>query len=207
MNKSPFEQIQHEVAGHRKAEFPIHPMFLNRWSPRAFSTKTVEPELIWRVLEAAGWAPSGGNLQPWRYIIARSEEDKKKFKSFINDGNWAWCQYAPVLILLTAQTVRGEGKSNRTAMLDAGASWAYLALEAMHQGLIAHAMGGFQPDKAKEILRIPDDYEPCIVIALGYQGDKEHLQEKDRVREIPSQRKSIQETVFEGAFGKQLELN
>lgn len=207
MNRSSFDQIDQEVAAHRKSEHPIHPMFLNRWSPRSFSSQEIAPDVLLRVFEAAGWAPSGGNLQPWRYIIARNEQDKLKFKSFINEGNWSWCRHAPVLALLAAQKTRSEHKPNRTAMLDAGASWAYLALEAMHQGLIAHAMGGFQPDQAKEVLAIPEEYECCIVIAIGYRGDKAALPDKDQAREIPSQRRSVTESLFEGTFGKMIELN
>lgn len=206
MNQSSFEQLQQEVKASRKSEYPIHPMFLNRWSPRAFSSKEVDPDALMSIFEAACWAPSGGNLQPWRYIIARNEQDKLKFKSFINEGNWNWCQHAPVLALLTVQTTRGDNKPNRTAMLDAGASWACLALEAMHQGLITHAMGGFQPDLAKEVLDIPDDYECCIVIAIGYRGDKDQLAEKDRSREFPSTRRPFKQSLYEGKFGQAIDL-
>jgi nitroreductase len=188
----------------REPDYEIHPQFLTRWSPRAFSEQEVPDEVLMSILEAARWAPSGGNLQPWRYILARSVEDRAKFHSFIMPGNLEWCDKAPVLALVVSHTKTANGNPNRSHAFDAGASWGYLALEADNQGLITHAMGGFDPQLARTTLEIPEDYELHAVIAIGYHGDKESLSEKFQERELPSARRPLQESLFEGHFGKTL---
>lgn len=203
MNKKVFDEIQPEVELYRKSDYGIHPMFLNRWSPRAFRSETIAEEVLLSIFEAASWAPSARNLQPWRYIVAIDEEEKFTFKSFINERNWLWCQHAPVLALLITKKVNTDGKLNRSAMFDAGASWSYLALEANRQGLVTHAMGGFEREKAKQVLHIPEEYECCIVIAIGYQGDLTSLPIEDQQREKPSPRRSVHDSLFKGTFGKQ----
>jgi nitroreductase len=193
-----------KVAEHRKAQFEIEPMFLNRWSPRAYSEQPIDDETLFRIFEAARWAPSAFNLQPWRFIIARTEEDRNKFLSFIMEGNVAWCRKAPVLAVLVSHTAHPNGGTNRAHAFDAGAAWGYLALQATQLGIYAHAMGGFDRDKAREVLQLPADYEPHIVISLGYYGDPQDLPEALQAREVPSTRRPLQETVFEGQFGKQI---
>jgi nitroreductase len=198
------QTVTPEVAQNRKADHDIDPLFLNRWSPRAFQQKEVPNDVLLRVFEAARWAPSGGNLQPWRYIIARTAEDRQKFLSFINPGNVEWCHKAPVLAVLISHKYTAGGNFNRSNGFDAGTSWGYLALEAARQGLITHAMGGFDPDKAREVLGVPEEYELYAVIAIGYRGEKSELPEKFREREVPSVRRPLRESLFEGAFNKSL---
>lgn len=168
MTKSHFP----EVAENRSAAYEIDPVFLNRWSPRSFKEDQVPDDVLFSLFEAARWAPSASNEQPWRFIVARTAEDKQRFYPFIAEGNRIWCEKAPVLALILSKTVSGRGTFNRAHAFDAGAAWGYLALQATKLGLITHAMGGFDPEKAKEVLGVPDDYELHAVIAIGYQGKK-----------------------------------
>src|SRR5699024_4274146 len=142
----------------RQAAFDIDPAFINRWSPRSFQDKEVPNDVLHSVFEAARWAPSAANLQPWRFVFARSDKDRDTFLSFINEGNVAWCKKAPVLIAVISKTDRAPGKNNRTHAFDTGAAWGYLALEASRKGLITHGMGGFDREKAKDVLNIPENY-------------------------------------------------
>lgn len=188
-----------KVESYRQAAYDIDPIYLERWSPRAFSEKDVTEDVLYSLFEAARWAPSASNIQPWRFIFARSEADRKKFLSFINDGNVIWCKHAPVLVAVVSHEKNGE-RDNRFHAFDTGAAWGFLALEAARKGLVAHAMGGFNQDKAKEVLNIPDDYTVHAIIAIGYQGEKEMLSESLQAREKPSDRKEIASFISEGTF-------
>jgi nitroreductase len=189
----------------RHSEFPIHPHFLDRWSPRSFDAKPVNNDTLMTVLEAARWAPSASNEQPWRYIVARTPKEKAAFTGFIHPSNLRWCASAPVLLLVLSAKITGSGRNNRTHAFDAGTSWGYLALEATNQGLIVHAMGGFDNDNARIALEVPEDYELHAVIALGYQGDMDALPEDLQEREQPSQRRPLSESLYAGRFGQSLE--
>lgn len=178
----------------RQTEHDIDPVFLNRWSPRSYQEKEVPEEVLMRVFEAARWAPSAMNMQPWRFIIARTVEDREKFHSFILEGNRRWCDKAPVLAVLISD------KEDRVHAFDSGAAWGFLALQAAKEGLATHAMGGFDKDKAREVLNIPDNFDLQVVIAIGYQGEVEALPEDLQNREQPSNRRPLNETIFEGQF-------
>jgi nitroreductase len=194
-------EVTPEVQAIRTVSQNIEPLILNRWSPRAFAEQEVSGEVLTSLFEAARYAPSASNLQPWRFIVAKREEDRRKFHSFIVEKNRQWCERAPVLVLVAGQQINAaNGKPNRTYAFDTGAAWAYLALEATRQGLIAHAMAGFMQDKAKEVLGIPDHYEPLIVIAIGYRGDVAVLDPEFQEREKPSARNPLTDIVFEGRF-------
>jgi nitroreductase len=190
-----------EVAEHRKPSYEVPAVFLNRWSPRAFAERPVDDEVLFQVFEAARWAPSALNEQPWRFIIARTDADRELFCEFINPRNVLWCRRAPVLALLLSRTQLADGRPNPKHAFDAGAAWASLALAATELGLATHAMGGFDPDKARTALGIPEGFDPQIVIAIGYRGDAEDLPEDFRAREKPSDRRPLAEMVFEGRFG------
>jgi len=198
----PHPSLANEVAQYRQPEQAVDPAFLNRWSPRAFKSDPVSSELLMSVLEAAKWAPSANNEQPWRYIVARTPEALAKFYTFINPGNLDWCAKAPVLLLAISNKMSSRGTNNRAHAFDAGTAWGYLALEASRQGLVTHAMGGFQPDLARETLGIPEEYELHAVIAIGYRGDKSMLNEQQQEREVPSSRRPLHASLFEGEFGK-----
>nr|WP_145165135.1 nitroreductase family protein [Paenibacillus terrae] len=193
-------EILPEVQGQRKSEYPVSPLFLNRWSTRAFSTRKVSDQDLYTILEAAHWAPSSYNDQPWRFIVAKTEEQLSKFHSFLNEFNLTWASSAPVLIVVASDKLRENGDPNGAHAFDAGAAWASLAIQATILGLHTHAIGGFDRNKAREILNVPDHIELHAVIALGYLGDKSVLPEAIQQREVPNDRRPLNELVFEGKF-------
>ncbi|WP_433614414.1 nitroreductase family protein [Paenibacillus cellulositrophicus] len=193
-------EILPEVQGQRKSEYPVSPLFLNRWSTRAFSTRKVSDQDLYTILEAAHWAPSSYNDQPWRFIVAKTEEQLSTFHSFLNEFNLTWASSAPVLIVVASDKLRENGDPNGAHAFDAGAAWASLAIQATILGLHTHAIGGFDRNKARDILNVPDHFELHAVIALGYLGDKSVLPEAIQQREVPNDRRPLNELVFEGKF-------
>lgn len=194
----PSTQLNDEVKGHRTSEYPINPVFLNRWSPRAYSERTVSEQDLYTVLEAAHWAPSSFNDQPWRFILAKTDEQLAVFHTFINEFNLGWATKAPILIMVASHKFRENGDPNGPHSFDSGAAWGYLALQAKLLGLDAHAMGGFSREKARIALNIPDEFELHAVVCLGYQGDIQALPEALQEREVPNQRRPLTEVIFEG---------
>lgn len=195
------DEINDEVKPYRQADHGIDPIFLNRWSPRAFSSEPIDDETLLRAFEAARWAPSSFNEQPWRFVIARTIADRQRFVEFLFPANQAWAKYAPVLIVVVAKkTFSHNGSPNSVAVFDAGTAWGYLSLGASQAGLITHGMAGFDRDKARETLRIPDDYEVAAVIAMGKRGDKAQLPPEVQARELPSGRRPVTESIMEGGF-------
>ena len=206
MNKL-IQEVTDEVRAHRSADYEIDPIFLNRWSPRAFSPEPIEDDVLFSVFEAARWAPSCFNEQPWRFLIARSEPDRERFLSFLVPGNQVWAQQAPVLIVVIGKrTFSHNGKPDPTYEFDAGCAWGFLALQALQKGLITHGMAGFDNDKARAVLGVPEDYEIFAVVALGKRGDQAALPENLQKREVPSGRRPVQESVMEGRFRLQEEV-
>ncbi len=194
-------EIADEVAPHRVAEHEIDAIFLNRWSPRAFSNEPIDNETLHRVFEAARWAPSSFNEQPWRFVYATSEEDRQRFIDFLMPANQSWAKDVPVLILIVSKkTFTHNGSTNAVHQFDAGCAWGFLSLAAVQNGLITHGMAGFDRDKARESLNVPDDFEIHAVIALGKRGDAAQLPEAVRAREVPSDRRAQDESFFEGQF-------
>ena len=170
----------------------IMPEIKISWSPRAFSNKSIAADKLKALLEAARYAPSCNNEQPWRFLIADSDEKLTRMRSILNTGNQEWANKAPVLILVTAlKNFEKTGKENHWNMFDAGTAWGYLSLEAERQGLITHAMGGFDREKARSEFKIPEEYEIISVIAVGYYGDKSELSDFNQSREHPQMRKEI----------------
>ncbi|MDY0405200.1 nitroreductase family protein [Virgibacillus sp. 179-BFC.A HS] len=188
----------------RKAAYQIDPIYTQRWSPRSFQDKEIPDDVLRSLFEAARWAPSAANVQPWRFVFARTAEDRERFHAFIDESNVVWCQKAPVLVAVISKTdeERFNG-ANPTHAFDTGAAWGYLALEATRKGLIAHGMGGFDRQKAKEVLGIPENYFVNVIVAIGYQGEIELLDEAYRDREKPSDRKPQESFVFEGLFDEE----
>ena len=162
-------------------------------------------EELFSLFEAARWAPSAKNTQPWRFILARTEEDKTKFESFILPANLVWCKSAPVLALVLSKKVE-DGQAYRSHAFDVGMASANLALEATKKGLITHFMGGFDVELARQVLEIPSEYELQAVIAIGYQGEKEVLSEALQSREQPSGRKELSDILFEGSLTHQMDV-
>ena len=191
------------IVTNRKTAHQIDPIHLERWSSRAFSTRKVEEEKLHNIFEAARWAPSAANWQPWHFVFAQEQADLEKFHSFINDNNVEWCKRAPVLVAVVSKLTRNEeGDPNPFHAFDTGTAWGYLSLEAHRQGLITHGMGGFDPEMAKEVLGISDEYVVQAVVAIGYYDPEAPLSERNKEREVPSNRNPLDEFVFEGSFKK-----
>lgn len=181
----------------RQFDYDIMPEIKERWSMRAFSGEKVNEEEIMAILEAARYAPSCFNEQPWRYIIADNDENLKKMRGVLAKSNQVWANMAPVLIaVLAKKNFDYNGKNNFWHMFDTGTAWGYLSLEAQRRGLATHAMGGFKRSALKEEFNISDDYEIICVVALGKTGDKEKLPEDLKERERPDIRKSIKELLL-----------
>jgi nitroreductase len=176
-----------------------------RWSPRAYSSKSVEKEKLLTLFEAARWSASSYNEQPWRFIIATKDnlEAFHKLLGCVNDWNQKWARLAPVLVLTIAKkTFTTNGKPNKLAWHDVGQTVATLGLEAASHDLYIHQMAGIHPEKAKELYNIPDDFEAVTMFTVGYLGDIKDLPEEfhkgeRRIRE----RKPLSELVFENEFG------
>lgn len=186
-------------------EVSIHELIRGRWSPRAFSDKGVSPEVLRSLFEAARWAPSSNNEQPWAYLVA-SQEEKENFAKMVGvlvEFNANWAKNAPVLAISIAHLkTQRDGKPNRVALHDVGSASAQLTLEANSRGLLVHQMAGFHSEKAREVFGIPEDWEPVAAMAIGYPGDPESLPQPLRDRELaPRTRKPLQEFVMSGTWG------
>jgi len=196
----PSGSLSPEVAAHRQPDYPVNPAFVNRWSARSYTDRPVTDETLHTVLEAARWAPSASNAQPWRFVVARTAEDRERFQPFIRPGNRLWTDHAPVLLLIISQKVKENGDPNGSYAFDTGAAWATLALQAHLLGLSTRAVGGYDKQIAREVLRVPDDFELHAVIALGYRGEAEALDESLRDREKPNGRRPLVDSLIEGRF-------
>jgi nitroreductase len=185
--------------------FPINALAMQRWSPRAYLEIPVEKEKLASLFEAARWSPSGGNEQPWRFIVGvKPDETWEKIYSALDDGNREWNHRVPVLILACANKISNwDGNISPFYQYDTGQAVAHLTLEAVNQGLYAHQMGGFYEDKCRELFDIPDTFAVMTTIAVGYTGDPGILNEKLRLRELqPRKRQDLAEMVFSGKFGE-----
>src|SRR5438309_11107155 len=186
--------------------YPIHELLRRRWSPRAFSSRPVEPDTLRSLLEAARWAPSSYNEQPWAFIVATKQDQAEyaRLLSCLVDGNVQWAQHAPVLMVSVAKLHFDEnGERNRHALHDVGQAVANLIAQATALGLVVHQMAGILPDKIRELYGIPEGYEAVAGVALGYPGDPATLPERLRQRELaPRSRKPIQDFVFAGRWGR-----
>jgi len=191
-------------------QVPIHELLATRWSPRAFADKAVEPEKLLALLEAARWAASCFNEQPWSYFVAH-REDKAAYEQLFSclvPGNQSWVKAAPVLLLSVAKThFAYNDQLNRHAGHDVGLATANLTIEATALGLSVHQMAGFDAAKARERLQIPDDYEPMAMIAIGYRGAPDVLPEALQEKELaPRTRKPLKEFVFTAQWGHSADL-
>jgi nitroreductase len=185
----------------RVADHDIDPAFLRRWSPRAMSGVPLPQATLLRLLEAARWAPSGGNLQPWRFAWALAGSPAfPGFLAALVEGNRTWCARAGALLVVASRPLRAEGKPNRSHSFDAGAAWMSLALQGSHLGLVVHAMGGFDEARARAASRAPDHLHLECMVAVGHPGRVEDLPEGLRARETPSGREPLTAFASEGAF-------
>ena len=185
-------------------EHPIHPLLAGRRSTRAFAATSVEPETLASLMEAARWAPSCMNEQPWTFLLARkaNKSDFDRLLGCLLEFNIQWAQHAPVLLLSVAKLAfESTGKPNRHALHDVGQAIANLTFQATALGLVVHQMGGFDVEKSRREFSIPQDSEPVAVAAIGYPGNPAELPDKLRKKdESPRERKPLTSFVFEGGW-------
>lgn len=190
----------------RTPEHPIDALFTQRWSPRSFTGEAIEPQTLLSFLEAAHWAPSGFNVQPWRFIYARAGTPSWQplFDSLL-EFNQGWAKRASALVLIVSSRTwtppgKTEAQPNLSHAFDAGAAWGHLALQVELAGWHAHGIGGFDREKARAALGVPEGYDLHAVIAIGKRGDKSQLPEALQAREEPNQRLPLAAVAAEGRF-------
>jgi nitroreductase len=187
---------------YRTADHAIETLFVARWSPRAMSGEPISDDQMLRLFEAARWAPSTYNEQEWRFLYARRDTPQwPAFFDLLVEGNQAWCQRAALLAVIVAHKVfERNGKPNPVHVFDSGCAFENLALQGTAMGLVVHGMQGFDYDKARTTLNVPDDYAVCAMFAVGRPADETVLPQQLREREKPSGRKPVREIICAGAF-------
>jgi nitroreductase len=187
----------------------IHELLKTRWSPRAFANRPVEKEKLLSLFEAARWSPSGGNRQPWAFIVVTKDDAEihQKLVEIMTGRNPLWAGNVPVLVLTAAKVQPDAGTRNRFSYYDVGQAVAHLSVQATALGLHVHQMAGFDVEKAHQLFNLPDDYEPMTLIAIGYMGQLTDLAEELQERETAARvRKPLNEFVFEGGWEQPLKL-
>lgn len=188
----------------RMPDHEIAPFFVSRWSRRAFGPDAIPDAELSRIFEAARWAPSGGNVQPWRFLYARRDSAQwQDFLRVLNERNQAWAAGAAVLIAILSRKVRevdGETRPHRSHSFDAGAAWANLSLQAHLLGWGTRGIGGFNIPAARAALQVPDDYEIEAFVALGRPAEKAVLPQDFHALEVPTSRRPLADFVREGIF-------
>lgn len=194
------------ASNHRTSDHEIDPLFLDRWSPRAFTSDEIPEAALFSILEAARWAPSSYNSQPWRFVYARrGYQHWERLLGLLNAFNASWAKAAAALVVIVSKpTLAVPGKDEEipsySHSFDAGAAWAHLALQATRLGYQAHGMVGFDLVRAASELNVPAGYRVEAAVAIGRPGDKSLLPEGLQAREAPSQRNPLTASAFEGAF-------
>jgi nitroreductase len=184
----------------RKAAYPIDTLFIDRWSQRAMTGEALTGPELMVLFEAARWAPSSGNRQPWRILYAlRDTPHFATFLDLLNEGNRVWAHRAGALALIVSKIVH-EGKPNPTHSYDTGAAWQNLALQGYLKGYAMHGIGGFHAVRAREVLKVPEDYAVEAMVVVGRLADKSVLNETLQARETPNDRKPLEELICEGPF-------
>lgn len=190
----------------RQPEHPVDPLFLERWSPRAFDASEMPEADLLAMFEAARWAPSAFNSQPWRFLYARrGDADWERFLGLLIPWNQSWAHSASALIYILSDSLpftdkAGEPATSHTHSYDAGAAWACLALQASLMGYQAHGMSGVDFERARAELGVPERYRIEAAAVVGRLGDPATLPEKLRAREGPSGRRAVGEFAFRGNF-------
>lgn len=189
----------------RCADYPVLPVFTRRWSRRAFDPRPLEQSKLFSLFEAARWAPSAMNIQPWCFVYAlRGDDWWDDFLSALLPGNQIWAKNASALIYILSDTVtdhNGETRPSRSNSFDAGAAWMSLAIQAQGMGLVTHAMGGIDREAARHILKAPERLQIEAAIVVGYAGDKAELPDNLQEREIASDRRPVEQSAFNGPLG------
>ena len=185
---------------------PIHDLIQRRWSPRAFADRPIAPQAQLSLFEAARWAPSAGNGQPWSFIVADRFSDPEGFATMLellNFKNQTWARHAALLLIGVTQRIRDEGKEARHALYDLGMAAENLILQGVELGISAHQMAGFDYDRAREVYAIPQSHEAIVAIAMGYQGVHTALPAELQLREMAErERKPLSAFIYSGRFGE-----
>jgi nitroreductase len=183
-------------------DHPIVSHIAERWSPRAFDARPIAEDDLMSLFEAARWAASAFNAQPWRFVYAhRGDPDFETLAACLNEYNASWAQHAALLLIASAKSDHADGKPNGHAAHDLGQAMAMLSIEATARGIHIHQMAGFYPDKARELLGVPDGFVPTTAAALGYLGDPASLNEKLQQREhAPRERNPVSSFAFKGRW-------
>lgn len=191
----------------RDSAYRIQPLILHRWSPRSMTGESLTEEEVMPLFEAARWAPSSYNNQPWIFIYAhRDTPEWKTLYDLLVPGNQAWTVNAAVLVVvISKKTFYRNGKPARTHSFDTGAAWMSMALEGFSRGYVVHGMEGFDYDKASTDLQIPDDYTVEAMVAIGKRAPKEKLSPELQKREAPSLRNPLEQILMKGKFEKRIE--
>lgn len=185
----------------RTSDHPIHAQFLERWSPRAFDPRPIDEPVLLSLIEAARFAPSASNLQPWRYVYALRDTPRfDELLSCLVPFNQDWAKNASALLFLAGVKAYDADRPLRHSDFDAGASWMALALEAHHQGLISHAMGGVEFEKAHQVLGLHEDLSLICAIAVGFAGNADTLPPHLKEREAASGRLSLEKIAFKDRY-------
>jgi nitroreductase len=200
--ESQMQESETEIT--RRATHPINPLILNRWSPRSMTGEELKNEDIMSLFEAARWAPSSYNNQPWRFIYAkRNTEHWDTLFNLLAEGNKTWARNSALLVVvISRKNFEYSEKPARTYQFDAGSAWENLALEAYSRGIVAHGMQGFDYEKARVDLGIPNDFEVMAMIAIGKKGVKEILPPELQEKEKLSDRKPLKDIIMEGIYRK-----
>jgi nitroreductase len=187
---------------HRKPEHPIESIFVRRWSPRSMNGEPISQGEMMSLFEAARWAPSTYNEQEWRFLYARRDTPQwPVFFELLAEGNQAWCRHAAFLSLIIAHKVfQRTGKPNPVHVFDAGSAFENIALQGTSMGLVVHGMQGFDFEKARASLSVPQDFAVVAMFAVGRPGDPDQLPPDYRKIEVPSDRKHVREIICEGRF-------
>src|SRR5918995_5674442 len=195
--------LDSEIEEHkRNPTHKINSLFIDRWSPRSMTGEDIDDVDLMSLFEAARWAPSSYNNQPWRILYAaRNSSHWQTFFDLLVESNQVWAKNAGALLLfLSKKTFTHNGKPSITHSFDTGAAWENLALQGSLKGFLVHGMQGFDYDRARTTLNIPDDFQVEAMVAVGFPDSPEVLPEKLQAKEAPSDRRKLEETICEGPF-------
>lgn len=192
------------ITQYRQPHHEIAPIFVSRWSARAYTGEAIPDDVLFSAIEAARWAPSAGNSQPWRFIYAKRDSERwSQFLALVNKPNQRWSAKASALVLLLSRKTRDSEEGPRplsSHSFDAGAAWSNFAHQAHLLGWSARAIGGFDRDATRTLLNIPEDYAIEVIIAIGKPGAKEELPADLLDRETPTDRLPVSAVSAEGRF-------
>lgn len=199
------DSLTEEVRTQRKPNYDVHPFIVNRWSPRSMTGEELSDDELMPLFEAARWAPSSNNAQLWRFVYAKRQMTSwETFVDLLAEGNKVWARQAAALVVVTSRTLfERNDKPAVTYAFDAGAAWENLALEGTRRGFVVHGMQGFDYEKARRELHVPEDYDVLAMIAVGKRAPRESLPDHLQEREQPNDRRPLAEIIVAGRFGKE----